>query len=60
MVALVEKGELTKHDVDAHFKAYKAGVRYGCSHQLICRLNRWYESLWKGRENEEGKHYHKT
>ena len=60
MVALVEKGELTKHDVDVHFKAYKAGVRYGCSHQLICRLNRWYESLWKGRENEEGKHYHKT
>lgn len=47
MVALVRKGELTKHDVDKHFKAYKASVRYGNSHNLIYRLNRWYESLWR-------------
>lgn len=53
MVALVEKGKLTKHDVDVHFKAYKASVRYGNSHNLIYRLNRWYESLWKGCDNEE-------
>ena len=52
MVALVEKGELTKHDVDAHFKAYKSSVRYGSSHNLIYRLNRWYESLWKGSDDE--------
>lgn len=53
MVALVENGKLTKHDVDVHFKAYKASVRYGNSHNLIYRLNRWYESLWKGRDDEE-------
>lgn len=49
MVALVAKGKLTKREVDTHFKAYKASVRYGNSHTLICRLNRWYESLWKGK-----------
>lgn len=48
MVALVEKGKLTKHDVDVHFKAWKASVRYGNSRKLVYRLNRWYESLWKG------------
>ena len=52
MVTLVEKGELTKHDVDVHFKAYKASVRYGNSHNLIYRLNRWYESLWEEGQNE--------
>ena len=48
MVALVKKGKLTKRDVDRHFKAYKASARYGSSHNLIYRLNRWYESLWEG------------
>lgn len=47
MVALVEKGELTKREVDGHFKAYKVSIRYGNSHRLIERLNRWYESLWE-------------
>lgn len=47
MIAKVRKGEMTKHDVDVHFKAFKGSVRYGNSHQLIYRLNRWYESLWK-------------
>lgn len=47
MVALVEQGKLTKHDVDVHFKAWKASVRYSNSHNLIYRLNRWYDSLWK-------------
>ena len=47
MVALVKAGKLTKREVDAHFRAYKAGVRYGNSHNLIYRLNRWYESLWE-------------
>lgn len=60
MVALVEKGRLTKHDVDVHFKAYKASVRYGNSHNLIYRLNRWYESLWKGgKDEQEEQHHHK-
>ena len=45
MIAKARKGELTKHDVDVHFKAFKGSVRYGNSHQLIYRLNRWYESL---------------
>lgn len=49
MVALVEKGLLTKHDVDVHWKAFKASVRYGNSHNLLYKLNRWYESLWKER-----------
>lgn len=53
MKSLVEQGRLTKHDVDAHFKAYKSGVRFGNSHNLIYRLNRWYESLWKGHTNEQ-------
>ncbi len=48
MKALVEKGKLTKHEVDKHFKAYKASIRYGNSHNLIYRLNRWYDDLWKG------------
>lgn len=48
MVVMVQKGKLTKRDVDRHFKAYKASVSYGNSHNLIYRLNRWYESLWKG------------
>ncbi len=57
MVMLVRKGELSKRDVDAHFKAYKASARYGNSHNLIYRLNRWYEDLWK-EQNEQ--HNHKT
>ncbi len=52
MKVLVENGKLTKHDVDVHFKAYKAGVRYGNSHNLINRLNTWYDGLWKGNKNE--------
>ena len=47
MVAKVGKGEMTKHDVDVHFKSWKSSVRYGNSHKLIYRLNRWYESLWE-------------
>lgn len=50
MITLVEQGKLTKHDVDRHFKAYKASARYGNSNKLIYRLNRWYESLWKGQK----------
>lgn len=62
MVTLAEKGTMTKHDVDVHFKAYKAGVRYGNSRNLIYRLNRWYESLWKGQdyEQKETQHHNKT
>lgn len=50
MVALVEKGEMTKHEVDRHFKAYKVSIRYGNSHKLIERLNRWYETLWERKD----------
>ena len=53
MVALVRKGELTKYDVDRHFKAYKASVRYGNSHNLLHGLNVWYESLWEGEKPDE-------
>ena len=53
MVALVNKGTLTKYDVDRHFKAYKASVRYGNSHNLLHRLNLWYESLWTGGADNE-------
>lgn len=61
MVALVNQGKLTKHDVDVHFKAWKASARYGNSHKLIYRLNRWYESLWKGQANEQTEqHNHKA
>lgn len=56
MIAKVRKGEMTKHDVDVHFKAFKGSVRYGNSHQLIYRLNRWYESLWKEQENGINNH----
>ena len=48
MAALVGKGKLEKWQVDQHFKAYKASIRFGNSHNLIYRLNRFYESLWKG------------
>lgn len=47
MVGLVRKGRMTKHDVDVHFKAWKASVRYGNTHKLIERLNKWYSDLWK-------------
>ena len=50
MVALVEKGELTKHDVDVHWKSWKASVRYGNSHKLMHKLNQWYDSLWERKE----------
>ena len=50
MVALVKKGEMTKREVDRHFKAYKVSIRYGNSHKLIERLNRWYETLWEKRD----------
>lgn len=50
MFALVEKGKLRLYDVDRHFKAYKSSIRYGDSHNLICRLNRWYSELRKGYE----------
>ena len=39
---------LSKHDVDAHFRAYKATIRFGNSRKLIYNLNRYYNSLWKG------------
>lgn len=47
MMALVRQGRLTKRDVDMHFRAYKTGIRYGNSHNLIHRLNIWYSSLWR-------------
>ena len=48
MVNQAQKGNMTKHDVDVHFKAFKASVRYGNHRKLIYKLNRWYESLWEG------------
>ena len=56
MIAKVKKGKMTKHDVDVHFKAFKGSVRYGNSHQLIYKLNRWYEGLWKEQENGINNH----
>ena len=53
MVALVDKGLLTKHDVDAHFKAWKASVRYGNSIKLMHKLNEWYEGLWERKKDYE-------
>ena len=48
MMTLARKGKMTKLDVDKHFKSFKSSVRYGNSQKLICRLNKWYESLWEG------------
>ena len=47
MVALVRKGRMTKHDVDVHFKAWKASIRYGNTWKLIEKLNKWYSELWR-------------
>ena len=47
MVAKVKNGEMTKREVDAHFKAWKASVRYGNSKKLLERLNKWYKKLWE-------------
>ena len=52
MFNLVAKGKLDLWEVDKHFKAYKASIRYGNSVMLISRLNAWYENLRKGYENE--------
>ena len=52
MVCLYQKGQRTKYEIDRHFKAFKASIRFGNSHTLICRLNRWYKSLWEGIKND--------
>jgi len=36
----------------------KASIRYGNSHTLICKLNKWYESLWKGAKDGQTEQYH--
>lgn len=51
MINLVRTGKLRKYDVDRHFKAYKASVRYGNSHKLLQRLNTWYCAQWEDFEN---------
>lgn len=43
---------ITKHDVDIHFGAYKATIRFGNSRKVIYNLNRFYENLWKGQNHE--------
>jgi hypothetical protein len=48
MLALVAKGKRTIYEVDKHFKAYKAGIRYGNCNKLLCKLNLWYSELRKG------------
>lgn len=60
MVTLVEKGNMTRQEVDLHFKAYKACIRYGNSHNLIHRLNEWYRGLWESEGNEEKEHRNET
>lgn len=52
MLNLVSMGKLELWEVDRHFKAFKACVRYGNSSKLICRLNAWYENLRKGFVND--------
>lgn len=48
MIPFVKRGEMTKHDLDVHFKAWKASVSYGNSRHLIERLNKWYIDITKG------------
>lgn len=48
MKRLVEEGRLSKYEVDQHFKAKKASMRYGNNIKRIERFNKWYEELWKG------------
>ena len=43
---------ISKHDVDIHFRAYKATIRFGNSRKVIYNLNRFYENLWKGQNHE--------
>jgi len=44
MIALMRKGELSKRDIDRHFKGFKASIRYGNTHKLIQNLNKWYDA----------------
>ena len=44
MIALMRQGKLTRHDIDRHFKGFKASIRYGNTHKLIQNLNKWYEA----------------
>ena len=46
MIALVNKGKLTKHEVDVHFKAMKASLRKGNYHKMIEKFNKWYSDQW--------------
>ena len=47
MIRLVEKGKLTKREVDNHFKAFKVCIRFGNSHKLIENFNKWYLEQWR-------------
>ena len=44
MIKLYKNGEMTKRALMAHWKSWKASVRYGDSHKLIEKLNRWFEA----------------
>ena len=48
MALKAQKGEIERAYADASFEAWKPFLRKGNSHKLIQRMNKFYESLWKG------------
>lgn len=53
MIALVKEGKLKKADLLTHYKSYKASLRYGNTHKLIVRLNKWFYKELKNADNQE-------
>jgi len=44
---LVDKGILTRKDVNECFTAWKAHAKKGNTHNLIIRMDKYYKELWK-------------
>ena len=47
LVRLAKRGKLTREKVDKCYESYKAHARRGNTWKMLCRLDEFYESLWK-------------
>lgn len=47
LVRLAKKGKLTREKVDQCYESYKAHARRGNTWKMLCRLDEFYENLWK-------------
>lgn len=45
---LVDKGILTKSDVNKSYESWKAGAKYGNNYYTIRKMDQYYKNLWEG------------